>query len=34
MSIGTFDNIWNGHIRQITYIPRRLTNAELISRTA
>jgi len=26
---GTF----NGHIRQITYIPRRLTNAELISRS-
>ena len=24
----------NGHIRQITYIPRRLTNAELQSRTA
>jgi hypothetical protein len=24
----------NGHIRQITYIPRRLTNAELIARTA
>jgi hypothetical protein len=24
----------NGHIRQITYIPRRLTNAELIARTS
>jgi len=24
----------NGHLRQITYIPRRLTNAELQSRTA
>ena len=28
------DNQLNGHIRQITYIPRRLTNAELQSRTA
>jgi len=27
-------NYLNGHIRQITYIPRRLTNAELQSRTA
>jgi hypothetical protein len=27
-------NPLNGHIRQITYIPRRLTNAELIARTA
>ena len=27
-------NQLNGHLRQITYIPRRLTNAELQSRTA
>lgn len=27
-------NYLNGHIRQITYIPRRLTNAELQARTA
>jgi hypothetical protein len=25
---------WNGHIRQITYLPRRVTNAELQTRTA
>lgn len=30
-AVGTF---FNGHIRQITYIPRRLTNAELQSRSA
>jgi hypothetical protein len=25
---------WNGHIRQITYLPRRISNAELQTRTA
>ena len=36
MQIGNFDssNYLNGHIRQITYIPRRLSNAELQTRTA
>ena len=32
--IGANVFMFNGHIRQITYIPRRLTNAELQSRTA
>jgi hypothetical protein len=27
-------NYLNGHIRQITYLPRRISNAELITRTA
>ena len=30
----TVNQIMNGHIRQITYIPRRLSNAELQSRSA
>ena len=36
LAIGQFNsgNQLNGHIRQITYIPRRLTNAELQARTA
>lgn len=34
ISISLSSNAVNGHIRQITYIPRRLTNAELQSRTA
>lgn len=31
---GSNNNHWNGWIRQITYLPRRITNAELQSRTA
>jgi hypothetical protein len=36
LDIGNITNVlyMNGHIRQITYVPRRLTNAELIARTA
>lgn len=37
LSIGssfTGGSVFNGHIRQITYIPRRVSNAELQSRTA
>jgi hypothetical protein len=36
LSLGNIANIlqMSGHIRQITYIPRRLTNAELQARTA
>jgi hypothetical protein len=31
---GSLGDYLNGHIRQITYIPRRLTNAELQTRTS
>jgi hypothetical protein len=36
LDIGNITNVlyMNGHIRQITYVPRRLTNAELQARTA
>lgn len=36
LSLGNIANIlqMSGHIRQVTYIPRRLTNAELEARTA
>ena len=36
LDIGNITNAlyMNGHIRQITYIPRLLTNAELQARTA
>lgn len=36
LRLGSTDGNWylNGHIRNITYIPRRLTNAELQARTA
>jgi hypothetical protein len=30
---GATNVMWNGHIRQITYLPRRITNAELQTRT-
>jgi hypothetical protein len=31
---GLLTNQWNGHIRQITYLPRRISNTELQTRTS
>ena len=34
MDIGTYDNIWNGHIKKIAYYPIRVTNAQLQALTS